>query len=198
MEQTTSANGRNTASPDPGYWTSVLIVSGIFSIAGFAINIIFGYVQIASEPGGTVFSPMMLGSVVVCLATCLGGLAAVWHVTRYITPRMKLGRGALIGFLTGAMIVLFSTLLNELWVIFDPGYTERLLDSVVENVEAMDLPADTQDQMIDQMAAGVRDTSVFQQLVVGIPVTGLLNLLTGMLGVRFFAVKEEDYEDYTE
>jgi hypothetical protein len=187
-DQWTQHEGKNRQQE---FWPSVLKIGAIFALIGFVINIMFGYLQIASEPTGTLFSPLMTGGVVVCLATCAGGLVAVWHMSKHVTPFLKLGNGALIGFMTGAVIVVISTLLNEFWHTIDPDYTERLLESIVENVEAMDLPADTRDDMIDQMAAGVRDTSIVSQLFYGIPVTGLLNLLTGMLGVRFFAKKTE-------
>lgn len=192
MEQSDTTYDGNTAPQGADYWPSVLLVGGIFSIVGFIINISFGYIQIGSEPSGSMFSPLMLSSVIVCLATCVGGLIAVWHYTKEVTAYVKLGRGALIGFLTGVVIVVLGTLFSEAWILFDPAYNDKLLESVVANVEAMDLPADTRDQMIDQMAASIRDTSVFQQLLIGIPITGLLNLLTGMLGVKLFAAKEEE------
>lgn len=192
MEQTDPIYNDSTSSQDNSYWPSVLIVGGIFSVVGFVINISLGYMQINSEPTGSMLSPLMVSSVVVCLATCVGGLVAVWHFTKDVTPVLKLGRGALIGFLTGAVIVVAGTILNELWLTIDPAYTEKMIESIVENIEAMDLPSDTRNQLIDQMAAGIRDTSVVQQLMMGIPVTGLLNLLTGMLGVKLFAARQED------
>lgn len=192
MEQADPVYNDSSSSQDNSYWPSVLIVGGIFSVVGFVINISLGYMQIGSDPTGSMLSPLMVSSVVVCLATCVGGLVAVWHFTKEVTPVLKLGRGALIGFLTGAVIVVASTILNELWLTIDPGYTEKVIESIVENIEAMDLPSDTRNQLIDQMAAGIRDTSVVQQLLMGIPVTGLLNLLTGMLGVKLFAASQED------
>lgn len=192
MEQADPIYNDSASSQDNSYWPSVLIVGGIFSVVGFVINISLGYMQINSEPTGSMLSPLMVSSVVVCLATCVGGLVAVWHFTKDVTPVLKLGRGALIGFLTGAVIVVAGTILNELWLTIDPAYTEKMIESIVENIEAMDLPSDTRNQLIDQMAAGIRDTSVVQQLMMGIPVTGLLNLLTGMLGVKLFAARQED------
>lgn len=192
MEHSDSPYRDQPSSQDDNYWPSVLLVGGIFAFVGFVINIAFGYIQIGSEPTGRMFSPLMLSGVVVCLATCVGGLIAVWHFTKDVSPHLKLGKGALIGFFTGAIIAVFSAVLNELWLIVDPDYTQKLVESVVANIEAMDLPADTRDQMIDQMAAGLQDSTFIQQLFLGIPVTGLLNLLTGMLGVKLFAEKEEE------
>lgn len=191
MEYSEQVNDVDPGGGDAGYWPSVLIVGGVLSLAGVLLNILFGYMQIGSEPDGRMLNPLMIGSVVVCLATCLGGLGAVWHVVNNVSPYMTLGRGALIGFLTGVAIVVFSALLNELWLFVDPTFSERVMESVITNMERMDLPSDAREQMIDQMAAG-SNPSLIQQIIAGIPFTGLLNLLTGMLGVRLFANRETD------
>lgn len=189
MEQTTEYR---TEESNESYWTSVFLVGGIFSLVAFVIGLVFGYIQIGSEPTGSMFTPFMMSGVVICLATCVAGLIAVWHYSREVTPHFKMGRGALIGFLTGAAIVVFSGLLNELWMFFDPSYTDNLVESIIANIEAMDVPAETRDQLVDQMAAGIRDQNFITQLLWGIPVTGLLNLLTGLIGVKLFAAKDEE------
>lgn len=174
------------------YWTSVLLVGGIFSLLSFVLGLIFGYAQIGSEPTGSFLTPIMFGGVVICLATAFAGLAAVWHYAKEVRPDIKLGRGALIGFLTGAVVVVISGLLDQLWMYIDPDYIQKMLDSIVENVEAMDVPEETKQDLMDQMAAGVQDQNIISHILWGIPVTGLLNLLTGMLGVKLFAKKEEE------
>lgn len=175
------------------FWPSIVIVGLIFSLVSFVINIFFGYRQINAEPTGAIFSPMMLSGVIVCLVTCVAGAVAVWHYTREVSPNLKLGQGALIGFLTGAVIILFSVILNELWQLFDPQYTEKLIEAAIANVEAMDLPSNTRDDMIDTMAESVRgQQSILQQIFWGIPITGLLNLVSGMIGTKIFANKEEE------
>ncbi|MEX2600463.1 MAG: DUF4199 family protein [Balneolaceae bacterium] len=189
MEQTTEYR---TEESGESYWASVLLVGGIFSLVAFVIGLAFGYMQIGSEPTGAIFTPIMMSGIIICLATCVAGLVAVWHYSREVTPHFKMGKGALIGFLTGVAIVVFSGVLNELWVMLDPSYTENLIESIIANVEAMDVPAETKDQLVDQMAAGVRDQNFFTQLLWGIPITGLLNLLTGLIGVKLFAAKDEE------
>jgi len=77
-------------------------------------------------------------------------------------------------------------------MLIDPDYTEKLIEATVANVEAMDLPQNAKDDMVDSMVEGVRSSqSVLQQIFWGIPVTGLLNLITGMIGTKLFANKEE-------
>jgi len=174
------------------YLPSVAIVGAIFGVVSFVLGLFFGYQQINAEPTGSIFSPLMLSGVVVCLITCFGGAVAVWHYTKEVSSSLTLGQGSLIGFMTGAVIVLATVVFNEIWMLIDPDYTEKLIEATVANVEAMDLPQNAKDDMVDSMVEGVRSSqSVLQQIFWGIPVTGLLNLITGMIGTKLFANKEE-------
>lgn len=177
------------------YLPSVGIVGVIFSLISFVIGLFFGYQQINSEPSGSFFSPIMLSSTIVCLITALAGLISVWHFSREVTPYLNLGQGALIGFLTGAVIVIVSILLNEIWIqIFDPDYTEKVLEATIANIEEMEMPDDAQQEMIDAMAESMSSgQSIWRQMFWGIPVTGLLNLITGLIGVKIFGKKEETF-----
>lgn len=193
MEETNTDAGRAPGKGFSDYWQSIVLVGAIFSIVSFALSIFFGYRQINAEPSGAIFSPMMFSGVVICLITCVAGAVAVWHYTREVTPSIKLGQGALVGFLTGAVIVLVSVVLTELWTFFDPAYTDKLVEAAIANVEAMDLPASSRNDMIDTMAESVRSSqSLAQQLFWGIPVTGLLNLISGMIGAKIFGKQEEE------
>lgn len=176
------------------YWPTIVIVGVIFSLISFVVGLFFGYQQINSEPAGSFFSPFMLSTGVICLLTSFAGLVAVWHYTKEISPRLKLGQGAVIGFLTGAVITIFSVLFSELWVmIFDPEYTEKILESMIANIEAMDMPAGTKDDMIDAIAESIETQQSFlRQIFWGVPITGLLNLITALIGVKIFAEKEEE------
>ncbi len=174
------------------YLPSIGIVGVIFSLITFVIGLFFGYQQINAEPTGSFFSPIMLSGAVICLVSCVAGAIAVWHFTREVTPFMTLGQGALIGFLTGAVIVIVSVLLNELWIsVFDPEYTEKIMDATIANVEAMEIPEDAKQNAIDS-AAGQFNQSTWRQLFWGIPITGLLNMITGLLGVKIFGEKKEE------
>jgi len=176
------------------YWPSIGLVGAIFSLISFVAGLFFGYQQINSEPTGSFFSPIMLSGVIVCLVTSLAGLLAVWHFTREVSPKLKLGQGAVIGFLTGAVIVVISVILNELWItLVDPDYTEKILQSTIANIEAMDMPQSAKDDMIDAMAESIQQSQSFlRQIFWGVPITGLLNLITGLIGVKLFAEKEEE------
>lgn len=176
------------------YLPSIGIVGLIFSLVSFVIGLFFGYQQINAEPTGSMMSPMMFSGIVVCLVSALAGLLAVWHFTREVTPFMTLGQGALIGFLTGAVIVLFSVVLNEIWIlVFDPEYTTKIMDAAIANIEAMEMPEESKQQMIDAMADSMAGgQSVWQQIFWGVPITGLINLVTGLIGVKVFGEKKEE------
>jgi len=174
------------------YWPSVAIVGAIFSVVSFVIGLFFGYQQINSEPAGSFISPVMISSGVICLATAFAGLMTVWHYTKEVSPQIKLGQGALIGFFTGAVIVIFSAVLNEMWHLIDPEYTEKLIEATIANVEAMELPADAKNDMVDAMAESMRSNNFFRQIFIGIPIPGLLNMATAMIGVKVFAKKEDE------
>ena len=185
MEQTNQYN-----STQPSYWASVGIAAVIFSLLTTVLQLISGYMQINAEPTGSLFSPTMLFGVVVCLVGAFGGMVAVWHYANEYQITMKLGKGALIGFLTGAVMVLIGIVLNKLWLLVDPDMQQKMVESTIANFEAMDMPEDTKQQMIDQ-AASQANPSIGMQLLYGIPLFGILNLLTGMLGVSLFARNKE-------
>lgn len=185
MEQTSQHSNTN-----PSYWPSVGIAAVIFSLITTVLQLISGYMQINAEPTGSLFSPTMLFGVVVCLVGAFGGMVAVWHYANEYQITMKLGKGALIGFLTGAVMVLIGIVLNKLWLLVDPDMQQKMMESTIANFEAMDMPEETKQQMIDQ-AASQANPSIVMQLLYGIPIFGILNLLTGMLGVSLFARDKE-------
>lgn len=189
VEQTTGSSPDSISIGD--MLPSATIVGLIFSFITFAIGLAVGYHQISSEPSGAIFSPTMLSGTVICLISLLGGVLAVWHFVKEVNPYIKLGQGAALGFITGAIMVILSAFYSEIWNFIDPEYTDKLVEATIANVEAMDLPDAQKEPMIDSMASSVRQqNSLVSQLLWGIPVSGILNLLSGMVGVKIFAKKE--------
>ncbi|WP_340106883.1 DUF4199 domain-containing protein [Rhodohalobacter sp. 8-1] len=192
MEQDEQSTGTSPDSISFGdMLPSATVVGLIFSIITFAIGLAVGYYEISSEATGAMLSPSMLSGTVICLISLLGGVLAVWHFVKEVNPYIKLGQGAALGFLTGAVMVILSAVYSEVWNFIDPDYTEQLVEATIANVEAMDLPDAQKDAMIDSMASSVRQGQSFvSQILWGIPVSGILNLLSGMVGVKIFAKKE--------
>lgn len=170
---------------------SATVVGLIFSLITFALGLAVGYYEISSEPSGAMFSPSMLSNSVICLISMLGGVLAVWHFVKETNPYIKLGQGAALGFITGAIMVILSTVYSQIWNFIDPDYVSKLVEATIANVEAMEMPGAQKEAMIDTMASSVRQqNSIVSQLLWGIPISGILNLLTGMVGVKIFAKKE--------
>lgn len=192
MEDQQTGTERNYSFGD--YIPSAGIVGVIFALLTFVVGLFFGYQQINSEPTGSFFSPSMISGGVICLVSAFAGLIAVWHFTREVSPQLKLGQGAVLGFLTGAVIAIISVVLNEFWIgFFDPEYTEKILSSMIANIEAMDIPDSAKNDAIDGVAQSIDSgQTIWSQLFLGIPITGLLNLITALIGVKIFADKPDE------
>lgn len=174
---------------------SAALVGAIFGVVSFVIGLYFGYQQINSEPSGSLFSPMLFSGVVICLITSFAGLVAVWHFAKEVSPSLSMGQGAALGFMAGAVIAIVSVLLNEVWVtLVDPEYTEKMIESSIAAIEMLDLPESTKDDMIDAIEESMEQgASLGRQLFIGVPVNGLLNLITALIGVKIFAEKKESF-----
>lgn len=174
------------------YLPSSTIVGVIFGLITFVVGLFFIYQQINSDPSGNMMG-MILGSVsmlAVCLIAACAGLVAVWHFTKEVTSTLKLGQGAVIGFLTGAVLAVVSVVLSEIWATFiDPEMMRNYADSMMANFEAMDMPQSTLDEMAESFEEG---DSMFRQIFLNIPLYGVLNLITALIGVKIFADKPED------
>ena len=178
----------------PSYWNSVVFASVIFGIVAFVISLITIYATINSEPTGSFFAPSQLIGIFACLFGAFGGMVATWHYAKEYDVVIKLGRGALIGLFTGFGITLVSTVFNEIWALVDPDLTQQMIESTVANMEAMDLPEQQKQQMIDSTVQSMRSQdNIGTQLLYGLPMYGILNLLTGMLGAKVFGKDEDEF-----
>jgi uncharacterized membrane protein YidH (DUF202 family) len=178
-------------SSNASYWTSVTVASFLFGIITFAISLLSNYAMINSEPTGSPFSPIQLIGILACLFGAFGGMLATWHYAKEYEVSIKLGKGALIGFLTGVGITIVTIILSQIWQIIDPDMVENMVDSTVASLEAMDLPSGQKQTLIDSTVQGIKSQqSIGTQLLWGIPINGILNLLTGMIGAKIFGKEE--------
>ncbi|MDZ7690496.1 MAG: DUF4199 domain-containing protein [Balneolaceae bacterium] len=171
----------------------MIIASVLFGIIAFVVSLISVYSMINAEATGSFFSPSQLIGLLACLFGAFGGMVATWHYAKEYGVSIKLGRGALIGFLTGVGISIVSVLLSQLWQFFDPDMTQQMIDSTVANLEAMELPEQQKQQMIDTTVQSMRgQQSLSSQLLWGIPMYGILNLITGMIGAKVFGEEKDE------
>ena len=140
------------------------------------------------------FRPTDLIGTIACLFAAFGGMLATWHYAREYDAVIKLGRGALIGFLTGLVVTLISILLNQIWTVIDPDMTQQMVESAVANIEAMDVPDEQKQMSIDMTVDMIRSQeNIGTQLLWGIPMYGILNLITGMIGAKLFGKEEQEF-----
>lgn len=173
------------------YLPSAGLVGLIFAVVIFAISIFFGYMQINAEPTGSPFGVTSISGIVVCLAGAFSGLVAVWHFSKEVTQDFKMGQGATIGFLTGAVVAVVSVVLTQVWTFIDPDYTQKLMDSVIANFEMMDLPDEALDGIIESTEQSV-DPGFLRQLFLSIPLQGILSTITALIGTKLFAQKADE------
>lgn len=176
------------------YWPSVGLAGAVFGMLLFVISLFGSYAAINSEPTGSYFSPYQIIWTLACFVGAFGGLFAVWHYVQHEGQGgVTLGKGALIGFFAGAAVTIVNVLLSEVWQGIDPEMNERLVESTIRNLEEMDLPGDQKQMMIDSAAEGMReDQNIFAQIFWSVPMYGILNLLTGMIGAKSFSSREPE------
>lgn len=135
-------------------------------------------------------------AVLSCIIGLLAGLFAVRHHVKMFDAPLKLGRGAVIGAVTGVLISIFATLLGLVWLIVDPAYYDKLLEAMIANFELIGMPEAQYNQTIDglheQFQSQKTVTGMLRTTAINAAIYAALNALTGMIGVKFFAPKSDD------
>lgn len=185
------------------FWNAAGIAGVIFGFVVFIISLIGNYITILSEPTGSFLSANMVAPVIGCLAGAFGAVLAVKLYINEHGPEMKIGKGAIIGLVTGIIMTVVYQVLTLLWPFIDGSYIENLQTAMIDNAEMMmeNLPAEQramQDDMIDSIynqmqnyySAGV----IFMNLFTGVLTYGLLNLLSGLLSAKFMGTRPGEEE----
>lgn len=174
----------------PSYWNSVIIASLVVGIVVTVLSLIGGYMTIGSEPSGSFFSTAQLWGTIGCLVGAVGGFIANWHYTKEYNVTYKIGKGALLGLLVGAIGTVVVLVLSQLWNVIDPSYQQALVDWNIENFEAMQMPAEAKEQAIASMENpnSPKNIAIFAATTfVGL---GILNVISGLIGAKVFASEE--------
>lgn len=176
----------------PSYWNSVLIASLITAAILTVMGTISQYMTISSEPTGSSFGAAQLVGILVCLIGAIGGILATRHYAKQFDITFTLGKGAVIGLLTGLIAVIFSTILGLLWnYVIDPGLAQAVYDWQIANLEANpNLTAEMVEQQIAFIPEPGSTTAMITQFGIGLVMFGILNLLTGLIGAKVFASEE--------
>ncbi len=174
----------------PSYWNSVILASLITAILVTPFSLIGGYMTLGSEPSGSFFSSAQLFSTIGCLVGALGGLFANWHYVKENDVTYKIGKGALLGLMVGLGATIFSVIISQIWNVIDPGFQEALIEWNIQNLEAMQMPAEAREQAI----AGFDDPNSLQNIGLQALFTfiglGIVNVISGLIGAKVFASEE--------
>jgi len=108
--------------------------------------------------------------------------------------RVPVGKGAVIGLVTGVLIALISGVLGILWDFVDPTMTTNMMNSMMSAVDTLpEMNEAARQQAVDQMMAN--DPTQWSVRLMGLGVGtigfGIMNLITGMIGAAIFSKKEE-------
>jgi len=181
------------------FFNSALIVGRIFAFLTTATSLIVGYSVINSEPTGSLVTPSSFSFVIICFVVLFAGMFAVrHHVKEYESP-LQMGRGAVIGLTTGVITAVFSTVLALVWQLIDPAFNDNMMNALIANFEAInEIPDAQKEEMIDGIYTQFqKQATVAGQLTAmatNAAFYGILNALTGMLGVKLFAPKSTNEE----
>lgn len=180
--------------------SSALIMGIIFALIASVVSTVMSYNIISSEPSMTTMIMTSVISLVSCLIGAFAGMMAVRHYVKQFNVPMKMGRGAVIGLTTGVFVALFITLISFIWTtLIDPAFTDKLMEAIVASMDSMGGGADMSeatDSIYEQFEAQKTLVGQLQGFGMNALVLGALNALTGLLGVKFFAPKEENNDSF--
>ena len=133
----------------PSYWSAVLTGGLIIALIMAVLGIASQYMIIGSEPVGSSFTlGQGIGSFA-CLFALVGGIIATRQYAKEYDLTFTIGKGALIGLLTGVVGALISTVITILWnYVIDPELTQAVYDWNIANLEAQNLTQDQLEAMI--------------------------------------------------
>ncbi len=171
---------------EKSYWPSVILAGIVFGLLSFILGTFFGYYQINSTASTSFTS---ISGTVICLFSGIGALLATWHYQKENEVAMAIGKGAVIGLLTGLFIGILSVLLSQLWLLVDPSFTQKIIDHQIALINAKPNLSDAQKQQTVDMMQSMGGTMKYIGYTVNVIGVGILNLLTGMLGAKLFSKK---------
>lgn len=176
----------------PSYWPSVLVGALIVGIIMSLLGVLSQYLTISSEPSGSSFTLGQSIGILACLISAIGGFIATRHYAKEFEITFPIGKGALIGFFTGAVGVLISSVISLIWTyVIDPELNQAVYDWSVRNLEAQNLPAEQFEMALNFIPEPGSLTTLMWTLVIGLVSVGILNLISGIIGAKVFASEED-------
>lgn len=181
----------------PSYLPYSIQYGAILAVVGTVITYAAMYHFMSQPPKGSMFSMAQLVPLLTCLVAGFGGMLVVRSYAKATDLPMKAGQGAVIGVVTGAIITAFMMVLGLVWTkLIDPTLMARYMEATIANFEAIpNLPQETLDTMVDAVYQQTQAQETFMGIVksslISLGALGVVNLITGIIGVSIFAKKEE-------
>lgn len=181
----------------PSYLPYAIQYGAVLSVVGTIITYAAMYQFMSQPPKGSIISLAQLVPLFTCLVAGFGGMLVVRSFAKATDLPMKAGQGAVIGVVTGAIITGFMMVLGLVWTkIIDPTLMARYMEATIANFEAIpNLPQETLDTMVDatyqQSIAQNSFMGIVKSSLMSLAALGVINLITGIIGVSIFAKKEE-------
>jgi uncharacterized protein YqgC (DUF456 family) len=185
------------AQEKPSYLSYAIQIGAIMAVVSTALTYASMYRFIGQPPAGSMFGIAQIVPLITCIIAGFGGMLVVRNFAKETQLAMKAGQGAVIGLVTGAIITLFMVVLGQVWTqLIDPTLMDRFADATIANFEAIpNLPDEQRTAMVDAAYQQFQDQKSFMGIVkaslMSFVALGVVNLITGIIGVSIFAKKEE-------
>jgi hypothetical protein len=166
----------------------------IFGLVTFLGGLIMGYMVISMEPSPMVMIVPSAMGIGLCLIAAIAGLLVVRSYIKTTGINVAVGRGAVIGLVTGVLIGVIGSVLSLIWEFVDPNFAQNMMNAMVGAVDTMtQLDQAGRDQMIDQMMANdpTNLTTRLTSFAMNIAFMAIANVITGMIGAAVFSQKED-------
>lgn len=183
--------------PKPSYMPEAIRYGAIFAVIYVGSTFVYIYNSIATPPTGSPVSMSMVFPVIGCLIAAFGGLLVVRSFAKETGRTMKAGQGAVMGLVTGLIMAGIATVIGQIWTqIIDPTLMDRFTEAAIANFEIMKNVSESQrNDGIDRAFASNQEAKtvlgIVKSALYGLGILGVLNLITGIIGVSIFAKKEE-------
>lgn len=181
----------------PSYLPYAIQISAVFAVVMTIVTYASMYQFIGQPPSGKLFSIAQLVPLFSCLVAGFGGMLVVRNHAKITDLPMKAGQGAVMGLVTGAIMTAFLVVIGQLWTqLIDPTLMQRYAEATIANFEAIpNLPQASLDTMVDaayqQSQAATTFMGIVKSSLQSLLALGVINLITGIIGVSIFAKKEE-------
>lgn len=171
---------------NPNYWPSVAIAGLATAVIYSGMGLLSGYLTI----GGSATAGQVTG-ILTCLIGAVGGFIVNWHYANEYEITYKIGKGALLGFLTAVAAVVFGTLISLIWTnLIDPNLNQALYDAQLTTLEQQGMSQEQIDMAMSFSPKPGTTGYLVAQVGMGLLGLGIFNAITGLIGAKIFASEE--------